>query len=284
MGQQKLTGPVAGLAVRFDRSTIQQGRPPFPEPVDDMSQPRIFVAGATGYTGRATVQRCIELGAVTVAHVRPDSGRLDAWRARFGRLGAQVTEAAWQPAAMERALATFRPTYVFALLGTTRRRARAAARSGAAESYRSVDLGLTCLLIDAAVRAAAVTGVRPRLVYLSAIGARADSGNSYLRVRGEVEERLAGCGLPWLAVRPSFITGADREEGRPAERITAAAVNALLAGLAPFGGRGLRRRYRSATAEELARGMVCVSLRETGAGRAVGMEVLRDCVDAAGRT
>ena len=249
-----------------------------------MSQPRAFVAGATGYTGRAVVEHAVAAGAATVAHVRPDSGRLAEWRERFGAAGAAVSEVAWEPAAMERALTELRPTHIFALLGTTRRRARAAAAAGVAESYQTVDLGLSCLLIDAAVRAAAASGVRPRLVYLSAIGARRNSGNSYLRVRGEVEAKLARCGLPWLAVRPSFITGADRDEVRVAERLAAGAVDGLLAAVLLFGGRGLRRRYRSVTATELARDLVCLSLRETGPGRAVGMDVLRGCQEPVGRT
>ena len=103
------------------------------------SMPTAFVAGATGYTGREVVRVLRESGVSTVAHVRPDSPRLAEWRARFGALGAEVDTTPWDAPAMATTLARVQPAIVFALLGTTRRRARAAAERGAAESYASVD-------------------------------------------------------------------------------------------------------------------------------------------------
>ena len=89
-----------------------------------MAAPRVFVAGATGYTGREVVRRCAELGAETVAHVRPDSARIHEWERRFGALGARVDATPWELQAMCATLVRLRPTHVFALLGTTRARAR----------------------------------------------------------------------------------------------------------------------------------------------------------------
>src|SRR5690606_9110185 len=174
--------------------------------------------------GRAVVKGCVRHGAATVAHVRPDSPRLEEWRARFAADGAAMDATPWDGAAMVGTLVRLRPTHVISLLGTTRARARAAASQGEGkgkgESYRSVDYGLTHMLIRAAVAAAAATGVRPRLVYLSAVGASEDTRNAYLRMRGLVERELRECGLPYLVVRPSFITGPDRDETRRAERWT----------------------------------------------------------------
>lgn len=239
-----------------------------------MTAHRAFVAGATGYTGRAVVKGCVREGATTVAHVRPDSPRLEEWRARFAAEGAEVDTTPWDGAAMLATLVRLRPTHVISLLGTTRARARAAARRGEAESYRSVDYGLTHMLIESAVAAAAVTGVRPRLVYLSAVGAREDTRNAYLRARGLVERELRESGLPYLVLRPSFITGADRDETRRTERWTARMVDALLASLALMGGRRLRDRYHSVSGPALGEALATLALRDAGAGRVVGMEQL----------
>ena len=52
--------------------------------------PLAFIGGATGYTGRAVVPVLRSAGWEVVAHVRPDSGRLDAFREEFGGVGAAV--------------------------------------------------------------------------------------------------------------------------------------------------------------------------------------------------
>src|SRR5215217_2597869 len=81
-----------------------------------------FVAGATGYTGREVVRALVARGVRAVAHVRPDSPRLAEWRERFGEVGADVDATPWEEPAIRAALARWRPTHVFALLGTTRER------------------------------------------------------------------------------------------------------------------------------------------------------------------
>lgn len=206
-----------------------------------------FVAGATGYTGRAVVAELRARGVDTYAHVRPDSPRLDEWRRRFGELGAHVDTTAWTAEAMAPRLAELRPSHVFALLGTTRARAR---RDGA--GYDAVDLGLTLLLLGA-------TPPGARFVYLSAIGADAQSANAYLAVRGKVEDRLRASGNEWVSARPSFITGDDREEPRRGERFAARALDGLLAGAAALGARAARAKWASMTGEELARGLVAAA-------------------------
>jgi nucleoside-diphosphate-sugar epimerase len=241
-----------------------------------MSDHRVFVAGATGYTGRAVVRCCATLGADTMAHVRPDSPRLPEWRERFTTLGAHTSTAPWQRAAMADALARLRPTHVFALLGTTRARARQAAHAGRpGESYETVDYALTRLLLDAALDAERLTGARPRFVYLSAVGAREDTRNGYLRVRGRLERELRESGLPWLVVRPSFITGPGRDESRPLERVTATVVDLALALPALLGARRLRDRYGSISGDTLGCNLARLALREAGPGRVVGSEALR---------
>ncbi|HET9985158.1 MAG TPA: NAD(P)H-binding protein [Longimicrobiales bacterium] len=212
-----------------------------------------FVAGATGYTGREVVRILAERGADVAAHVRPDSSRLGEWRRRFEGMGARVDATPWEPGAMAATLTALRPTHIFALLGTTRARARTAERvGGAAADYEAVDYGLTALLLRASVQ----SGARPRFVYLSALGARPDTANAYLRVRGRLEAEIRASGLSYLIVRPSFITGPDRDESRPAERAAAVAVDAALRVAAALGARRLRARYRSRTGAELAEALV----------------------------
>lgn len=216
-----------------------------------------FVAGATGYTGRAVVAELVARGARTVAHVRPDSPRLDEWRARFAEMGAEVDATPWERGAMAARLASLRPTLVFALLGTTRARARRAARAGgdpAAESYEAVDYGLTALLIDAAAPAA------PRFVYLSAAGASPEARSRYMAVRGRVEEKLRASGLDHVIARPSFIVGPGRDEPRPLEHLGASLVDGALGVAGALGARRLRDRYRSTTNVDLARALVRVAL------------------------
>ncbi|MCB9551577.1 MAG: hypothetical protein H6705_06780 [Myxococcales bacterium] len=70
---------------------------------------RAFVAGATGLTGRHVVEGLGAVGGEAVAHVRPDSGRLEAWRARFGEMGAEVDCSAWSREGMEGAMRRWRP-------------------------------------------------------------------------------------------------------------------------------------------------------------------------------
>ena len=132
-----------------------------------------FVAGATGYTGREVVRELVGRGVRTVAHVRPDSARVEEWRDRFEASGAAVDTSPWGDAEMTLTLSSLQPTHVFSLLGTTRERRRRSASRGAAESYESIDIRLTAMLI----RAAVASGSRPRFVYLSSLGVREHTSN-----------------------------------------------------------------------------------------------------------
>lgn len=206
-----------------------------------------FVAGATGYTGRAVVRELLERGLHAVAHIRPDSPSLARWRARFGELGAEVDTTPWDEGALRARLQTLRPALVFALLGTTRARMRQDHAS-----YETVDYGLTALLI----RAAAAVQPLPKFVYLSSMGVGPGARGSYLAARARAEEELRASGLPYLIARPSFITGEDRDEERPLERGAAKVANGLLSVLGHLGARELRDRYRSTDAAGLARALV----------------------------
>lgn len=230
-----------------------------------------FVAGATGYTGREVVRVLRERGVRTVAHVRPDSAALPRWQAQFGALGAEVDTTPWSEEALTATLRSLSPSVVFALLGTTRARARAAAGSGRAADYEAVDYGLTHLLLAAATR----SGARPRFVYLSSAGARQGTRNAYLAARARIERELREGSLPYVVARPAIITGADRDDPRPLERLAAAAGDAVLGVAARLGARGLAARWRSTTSGTLAAALVRLALDPAAEGRVVESDELR---------
>jgi uncharacterized protein YbjT (DUF2867 family) len=212
----------------------------------------VFVAGATGYSGREVVRESVARGVETVAHVRPDSARLAHWREHFEGLGARVDTTAWQLAAMRETLERLQPSVVYSLLGTTRKRGKHGSGSVVADTYEAVDYGLSVLLLEAAV----ACDSRPRFVYLSAIGADKRTRNAYLDVRKRVEAAVRGSGLPYLIARPAMISGDDREENRPGERTFAKLGDALLGVVGALGGKKIQARYASLGAAELAAGLV----------------------------
>jgi uncharacterized protein YbjT (DUF2867 family) len=213
---------------------------------------KAFVAGATGYTGREVVRQLRLRGDDVVAHVRPDSTSLAEWTSRFRASGATVDSTPWQQDAISESIARIQPDTIFALLGTTRARASRAAEQGRIADYETVDYSMTHMLIEAA--RAAVTSAT--IVYLSAFGANADSRNEYLRVRGRIERELSASGLRFIAARPLFVSGTDRIERRPTERIGAVVSDGVLQVIGWLGGGRVRDRYRSITGPRLARALI----------------------------
>jgi nucleoside-diphosphate-sugar epimerase len=231
-----------------------------------------FVAGATGYTGREVVRLLVGRGVRTVAHVRPDSPRVEEWRQRFEAEGAAVDVTPWTDAEITQTLSTLQPTHVFALLGTTRARRRASAAHGTSETYEAIDYGLTAILI----RAAVASGSRPRFVYLSSLGVREDATSPYLVARWRAESVLRASGLPFTIARPSLVTGPGRDESRPLERVSAAVVDAT-AGIARlFGAHRLAGRVRSMTGPALAAGLVRQAFDPAAENATLGAEELRE--------
>ncbi|MBC8072031.1 MAG: NAD(P)H-binding protein, partial [Deltaproteobacteria bacterium] len=159
---------------------------------------------------------------------------------------------------------------VFALLGTTRARARADGMA-AQQAYARVDYGLTKWLIDGA----ASCSPRPRFVYLSALGVSQASKNAYIAARARAEAALRASGVPWTIARPAVITGADRDDERPLERVAGVVGDGVLALVGVLGGTSLRERYSSMDATTLARGLVRVGLDPAFADRVAGAEDLR---------
>lgn len=217
-----------------------------------------FVAGATGYVGQETVRQLAAAGVRTIAHVRPDSPRLEDWHRRFRALGAEPDATPWTLPALAATMRRLAPSRVFCLVGTTRSRMHALGRAGkdpAAASYEAVDYGLTALLAKAAVQ----SGTSPRFVYLSAVGAGPGAKGAYMRWRTRAEQAVQDSGMPYTIVRPAMITGPDRPENRAGERIANALVDGVLGLSRTMGLAGPWRRYRSIDAAGLARAMILLA-------------------------
>jgi len=208
-----------------------------------------FVLGATGFVGREVVRQLCVRGAKAIAHVRPDSRSLAGWRTRLDDLGAAVDTTPWDVAALAARLRVVEPAQLYVLIGTTRSRAKADAIAG--NIYQAVDLGLTQIAVDAA----RASERRPRIVYLSSVGADPGARSAYLAARGRAEQVVTGSGLPWVIARPSIITG-ERDDSRIGERGAAVIGDGLLAVAGVLGGKKLRDRYQSTTPDVLASALI----------------------------
>lgn len=203
---------------------------------------KAFVAGATGLTGRWVVKYLRDANIDVVAHVRPDSKRLDEWTRHFEALGARISTAPWAVESISDAYRSEDPDMVFGLLGTTKKRTRAGDGD-----YEAVDYRLTVMLIEAAEMAIPSA----RFIYLSAVGVTPTTRNGYLLARAKVEARLAVSSLSHCIARPSFILG-QRDDKRPLESLGAPMLDGLLATVGFLGGRRWSSQYRSMLGTELA--------------------------------
>ena len=149
-----------------------------------------FVLGATGFVGREVVRLLCARGARTVAHVRPDSRSLDDWRNKLDALGAAVDTTPWEVAALAARFRVVEPAQIYVLIGTTRSRAKSDGVTG--DIYEAIDVGLTRI----AVHAANASERRPRIVYLSSVGADPAARSAYLAARGRAEKIVTDSDLP----------------------------------------------------------------------------------------
>ncbi len=158
-----------------------------------MSAPRrLFIAGATGVTGRALVKLCDARGIAMVPHLRPKHAG--------GGATVDPRAAVLELADADALLAALRGcTTVMQLIGTMRK------RFAAGDTYETSDIGTTRQLIDAATRAGSVDHV----VLLGAVGAGKPRG-AYLHAKAEAERIVRESGLPFTIFRPSFLVGEGR--------------------------------------------------------------------------
>ncbi|MEH6389077.1 MULTISPECIES: NAD(P)H-binding protein [Pseudomonas] len=189
---------------------------------------KLLLVGASGLVGSHVLRRALadeRIGAVVAPSRRPlsEHPKLSAPVVDFEPLPA---DAGWWQA-----------DAVICALGTTMKQA------GSREAFRHVDHDYPL-----AVAKLAREHGTPTYVLNSAVGADAASRLFYNRVKGELEQELAGCGFSSLTfVRPGLISG-PRQALRPGER----AAEWVLKGLGPV----LPRRVRVNPADNIARALL----------------------------
>jgi uncharacterized protein YbjT (DUF2867 family) len=174
---------------------------------------QILLIGGTGLVGNLVADRLLGDGVQIHALLRRAANRASpAWHEHV------APPEAWP--ALARSL---KAELAISALGTTWRAA------GSDEAFRAVDFDM----VVGFARAAREAGVK-HMILVSSVGADARSRAFYLRVKGEVEEALAGLGFDRLdIIRPGLLLGARRPDRRLKERLAIAispAVNLLLRG------------------------------------------------------
>jgi len=231
-----------------------------------------FIAGATGYTGQALVRHFAHQGRPALAHVRPGSRQGEALARLCEGSSVRVCEIPWELDAITEVLVTHKVSTVFALIGVTRAGAKSEARrTGEQVNYDTVDYGLTRMLVAASVQ----SGRRPTFVYLSSKGVSERAPGAYLQARWKAEQALVHSNLPYIIARPSFISGADRAESRPMERIAARMTRILGGSLSAIGVSGPLEKYGPMSADELAHALGTLASKPHNAGRIYEAEDLR---------
>jgi len=201
---------------------------------------RICLVGASGLVGSAVIEESIGRSDVRIIGV----ARREVPLPKGARLDILVGSTTEWPALIEAAHADV----LVCALGTTRKAA------GSDEAFRSVDHDLVLETAEAA-RMAGID----RMILVSSVGADPQSGNLYLRTKGEVETALGQLGFARLDVlRPGLLRG-KRAEDRPLE--WAGQVVAPLADILVFHAR--LRRFRSIAAVRLAQVILALGERRT---------------------
>jgi uncharacterized protein YbjT (DUF2867 family) len=202
-------------------------------------RPSVVVAGATGLIGRALLKRLAGDRNTGTVHAltRRAADELPA-SPRLLVHSVDYTRAFALPLAYE----------CYIALGTTIKDA------GSQEAFRAVDLDLVVTVAKAA-KAAGVA----RVALVSALGANAESGVFYNRVKGLAEAAVVAMGFERLVIaRPSLLLGnraAIGQQPRRGERVAAA----LTRPLRPW----ISRRWRPIDDDVVARALVR-TLRQEG--------------------
>ncbi len=208
-----------------------------------MAEPnRLALVGATGLVGRTIMEQLVGL----------DSFRLTAIARREVPLpkGARMQMRLSHAEHWEDIIAEIQPEIVICALGTTWRKA-----GRKEDAFREVDEALVMTV----ARAAKEAGAR-QFIFVSSVGANAQSKNVYLRVKGEVEAALAKLRFKRLDIlRPGLLRGHRQGDMRPAEglgRLASPFTDLLL--------HGGSRRYRSITAHKLTEAILGLASEKAG--------------------
>ena len=209
----------------------------------ERSTRKALLLGATGLVGGHVLERLLagdDYDAVVTLGRRPP-----------GRTHPRLTHREVDFEALEAHAALFAVDDVYCCLGTTMKQA------GSKEAFRRVDHDYPV----AAARLAHDAGASQYLL-VSALGADSGSVFFYNRVKGEVEEAVAGVSFYGVYLfQPSLLTG-DRDETRAGEAVAERVLGAL-----SFALRGPLRRYRPTPARDVAEAMSAVARQRPGGVR-----------------
>jgi len=210
--------------------------------------PKLFIAGATGATGRTLIPIADAKGIGIVPHVRPKkhSGEVDPRAAVLDLADRDALVGALRGC-----------TTVVQLIGTIRK------RFASGDTYESSDIGTTRQLAEAAKLAETVD----HFVLLSSVGAGRPVG-AYLQAKAEAERIVRDSSIPYTIFRPSTFVGAGHN--------------------APFGFGALTRalglkKLEPIAIEDLARAILQVAADRAPLGAVLEGASLWEVVERSGR-
>ena len=195
-----------------------------------------IVIGATGLVGRSLVDQLAESRSVDKI--------ITLTRRSFEHASTKVVNYVVDFEHLENHVSLFKADILFSCLGTTRKQA------GSIAAQRIVDLDYQVK----AAQLAASNGVSHYLV-ISSSGADANSSNPYLKMKGELEQKITSLPFKRISIfRPSLLLG-PRPEFRFAEKFGSFILPVL--GIIPW-----LRRYRPIKGEQVAAKMIQVSQQD----------------------
>lgn len=205
-----------------------------------MSEPiRIAIVGATGLVGRSIIEQAVGREDVRLLAIARREMKLPN--------GAAMEMFVADPEDWGEVMARVQPQVLINALGTTMKKA------GSEEAFRAVDQQL----VIHAAQAAFDNGVK-RMISVSSIGADAYSKNFYLKVKGETERDLMKLGFDRLDIfQPGLLRGARADDPRMAER-----AGMLVSPVADLMMHGKYRKYRSISADNIAKAGLALSMRK----------------------
>jgi uncharacterized protein YbjT (DUF2867 family) len=153
---------------------------------------QLFVAGATGATGRSLMSLALSNGVPVRPHVRPKSLQRPEVAAWANTVSFELDDRAALVDAL-RGCST-----VLQLIGTMKK------RFASGDTYETSDVGTTRHLVEAASEAGVL-----HFVLLSSAGAGRPMG-AYLKAKAEAERLVTHSSMAWTIVRPGAFVGEDR--------------------------------------------------------------------------
>ncbi|MFV8259757.1 oxidoreductase [Bdellovibrio bacteriovorus] len=196
----------------------------------------ICIAGATGLVGHELL--------LLLAHLDEVSSIKAVSRSPMGRIPPHVENIILNFDSLDQRKDLLKAGVFICCLGTTIKKA------GSQEAFRKVDYEY----VVSFAKVAEACGAQ-KLLVISAMGADAESGIFYNRVKGEMENELRKLKIPQIEIfRPSLILG-ERKESRTGEDIAqklSPILNKLMVG--PL------KKYRAIKANTIARAMAIATL------------------------